>query len=446
DRQVDAIHPGYGFLAERPDFARLCQDAGIVFVGPPGEVLEAVTNRTEALSRVKAAGLPVVEHSPLLLEHYQHGETIPPQEIARHADRVGYPLVVKPERGGRGRGMCMVASPDGLEQAVRRVLAYGEIVHAGGGLYLEKAILPMRLLSVQVIAARPGEAICLGEVESIVQRGSRRMIEEAPSPGVFSNQREGLYQAARTIAGLFGYANIGAIEFLVNRSGQPYFTEIKPRLQPEHPLTEMRTQVDLVAAQIRIAAGETVNLHPEISRQTGCALMARIFIEGHKRNCQPASAFIRQFIPPSGPHVRVDTHLYTGCFAALDYDPLIAKLTVWGEDREACLLRLRCALGEWTLAWINTNLPYLQSLLKTSDLSEGVTPEMVDQIGRSEASDADQHSRELAAALAVAYTMRSRCFTPSLPARLISGWHRNNRVPPKWAIGEVLYGQSGGRT
>jgi len=249
-KNVDAIYPGYGFLAERVDFVRSCQAAGFTFIGPPSEVIEAVGDKIHALSQAQANGFP----TPMYSECVFGDQDMEPLRAA--AGRIGYPLVVKSCRGGRGRGERLVWSEDRLEKAVQWAQTESQVIYGERWVYLEKAILPAHQIGVQVVGDRQGSLIHLGEREGSLLYGNQKLIEESPAPSLSGALRERLWQAARDLARLFNFQSVGTVEFLVDEQGQYYFTEIKPRIQVEHTLAEMRTSFDLLQQQIRIAAGE----------------------------------------------------------------------------------------------------------------------------------------------------------------------------------------------
>jgi acetyl/propionyl-CoA carboxylase alpha subunit len=423
---ADAVHPGYGFLAEREDFIRLCSLAGVTFIGQPAQVVEETRQKISAMQRAEAAGFSTPDHSVTLFTDASQAalndETI----------RLGFPLVVKSCRGGRGRGERLVWSPDRLEKAVRDAQTEAQAVYGDRRVYLEKLILPAHQIGVQIIGDRHGRIIHLGEREGSLRYGNQKLIEETPAPCLSPKQRRELWQAALELARLFELQNVGTVEFVVDQAGEFYFTEIKPRIQIEHPLSEMVTGVDLVSEQIRVAAGEPLSIPQEKIRLDGWAMQCRISAEDPWRQFMPNPGYLHMVRLPGGPGVRVDTYVYSGCYIPAEYDPLVAKLVVWGEERQQCMRRMRQALQECLLTGTPTNLPLIQRILSQPGFIDGsYTTELLPALMDEEASLDDDHYRNLAAIAAVAY-LRQRQFTrPVMPDRLLSGWHRESRRLPQ---------------
>lgn len=425
ERGVDAIHPGYGFMAEEPAFIQACEAAGITFIGPAAAVVGRLRGKLQALERARAAGFPTVTHSPI---------SFGPEDVdalQASAGELSYPLVIKSCSGGRGRGERLVRTPDRLEEAMRRALVESRAVFGTQQLYLEKAILPAHQIGVQILADTHGNIIHLGEREGSLIYSNQKVIEESPAPCLLPGQREALWQTAVDLARLFQYENAGTVEFLVNGDGTFYFSEIKARIQVEHPVTEMRANVDLVREQIRIAAGERLSLRQEDVRLSGWAILCRVNAEDPWENFMPSPGLLRRVRLPGGPAVRVDTYAYCGCSVPARYDPLIAKLTVWAADRETCVQRLRRALEDFTLIGTPTNLPLLQRILHSKDFIDGrySTDFLVHPFGNGQAPQA--LLQDLAVAAAVMFVQRNQRFNPSVPERLRSGWHRESRRLPQ---------------
>lgn len=423
---ADAIHPGYGFLAEREDFIRQCSAAGVQFVGPPAEVVASARQKIQALQRAEAAGFSTPNHSGIAYDD-RNLET-----MRAEADRLGYPLVVKSCRGGRGRGERLVWSVDRLEKAVRAAQTEAQAVYGDRRVYLEKVILPAHQISVQVVGDQAGRLVHLGEREGSLRYGNQKLIEETPAPCLDPRRRQELWQAALELAQLFELRNVGTIEFVVDQAGQFYFTEIKPRIQIEHPLTEMVSGIDLVREQIRLAAGEPLGYDQSAVHLHGWAIQSRISAEDPWRQYLPTPGHLQMVRLPGGPGVRVDTYVYSGCYIPAEYDPLVAKLITWGEDRPQCLMRMRQALREFQLTGTPTNLPLIWRILSQPDFVQGCyTTELLPGSAGEEPALDEQAYRHLAAIAAVAYLRQRQVFRPLVPDRLLSGWHRESRRLPQ---------------
>ncbi len=416
---ADAIHPGYGFLAEHGEFNRACQEAGIVFIGPPADLVEAMRSKLDILARAREAGIPTVQTSSF------SGDITDLEAFRRAADQLGYPVVIKSYRGGRGRGERLVSQPDQLDEAFRQAQTEAQSVFRDRRVYLEKALQPAHSVVVQIIADQRGSLIHLGERGGLLQHGNQKIIEEAPTSYLTADQREKLWQAALDLARLFNYQSVGTVEFLVDGNGQFYFTEIKARIQVDHSLTEMASRVDLVREQIRIAAGEPLTLTQADVLPRGWSMMCRINAEDPFNGFLPSPGELSKVRLPGGPEVRVDTYVYSGCSVPGNYDPLVAKLTVWAEDRDLCIRRMRRALKDFNLIGTPTNLPLLQRILLTADFAaDKYSTTFLEQ---SLDSIPDSRLRDLAAVAAVLYAQRNQMFRPSTPERLASGWHRESR-------------------
>lgn len=421
ERGADAIHPGYGFLAEEVSFIRACDEAGITFIGPSAEVVEVVRDKIGALQKARQAGFPTVTHSAVSYGEFQL------EAMLLSADSLGYPLVIKSCSGGRGIGEKLVRSPEKLEETVRRAQAEAQAVYGSRQVYLEKAILPAHQVNVQIVADKYGRMVHLGEREGSLQVSNRKLVEESPAPCLSDEQRQRLWQTALELAQLFGYQNVGTVEFLVDENGQFYFAEFKSRLQVEHPLTEMMTKVNLVREQIRVAAGEPLTWTQDKIPFFGHAMLCRISAEDPWNGYLPSPGRLRRVRWPGGYCVRVDSYVQSGSDVPGAYDPLIAKLTVWGNDRQTCFLRMRCALEDTKLVGTPTNLPLLQQLFHAHDFAAGRYD--TEFLGHPfEANDRpEDYFRDLAAITAVLYLRRKQTFQPSIPERLNGGWHRASR-------------------
>jgi len=369
----DAIHPGYGFLSEDDTFAEMTRAHGLVFVGPPPEVLERFASKAGTRTLLARHGLPTIPGSGMLRDD---------AHALAEADRIGYPVLIKPSAGGGGKGMRMVRSPRELQQAM--TICRSEALSAFGddSLYLEKWLDENRHVEVQVVVDRYGNGVHVGERDCSVQRRHQKIVEEAPSPALDDGRREALTESAITAVVAAGYENVGTLEFLLDRDGNFFFIEINNRIQVEHPVTEMLSGLDLVAEQIRIAAGEPLGYSQPDVVLRGHAIEFRINAEDTEHDFRPQAGTIEAYLPPGGPGVRMDSHLYTGYEVPPYYDSLLGKLIVWGPDRAAAIARSRQALDELIVEGVATNIALHRALLGHSTFLDGeFTTNLLDRVG-----------------------------------------------------------------
>jgi acetyl-CoA carboxylase biotin carboxylase subunit len=362
-RGADAIHPGYGFLAESAAFAEICRDHGLTFVGPSPEAILAMGDKATAKRTMQEVGVPTIPGSEGLLESVE--------DAMDQAQRMGFPVMIKATAGGGGRGMRLVPSADQLEGLFKAAQGEAEAAFGNPGLYMEKFIDRPRHVEVQVLADRFGNVVHLGERDCSIQRRHQKLLEEAPSPGLDPLVRERMGAAATAAARTIGYEGAGTVEFLLDRSGGFYFMEMNTRIQVEHPVTEMVTGLDLIAEQLRIAGGEPISVAQEEVRLQGHAIECRINAEDPRQNFRPSPGKITGWLPPGGPGVRVDSHVYTGYDIPPFYDSLIGKLIVWAPTRELALRRLRRALSEWAVTGIPTTIEFHLALLERPEFLNG---------------------------------------------------------------------------
>lgn len=418
---AEAIHPGYGFLAEDPEFVRACEEAGLVFIGPPSDVVAALRGKIPTLERVSAAGFATSPHSSISFTAEDEGL------YTAAADQLGYPLIVKSCSGGRGRGTRLVRSPEQLHKAVQEAAVEAQIIYGSQDLFLERAVLPSRYVEVQIVGDHYGNLIHLGERCASIQRNHQKLIAETPAPNLTAEQRAELQQTALAIARLFNYRNVGTVEFLMDEEGKFYFAEIKARIQVEHPVTEMVSRVDLVAEQIRIAAGEPLSYKQEDVVLQGWAMQCRINAEDPWDNFLPSPGKLRRFRLPGGPNVRTDTYGYSGCDVPVRYDPILAKVVVWGANREECVRRMRRALQDFAISGVKTNLPYHQNILDDPDFVRGNYDTEFTRRPLLAQRGLQSDLRDLAVAGAIAYVTRYGSVHPVVPRRFQQAWHLNNR-------------------
>ena len=359
--RCDAVHPGWGFLAENPAFVTACEQNGLVFVGPSADVMERMGDKTRAKAELQAAGVPVVPGTdgPATLD-----------EARSVAAEIGFPLLVKAAAGGGGKGMRLVAGADELEGAFRAAAAEAEASFGNGSLYVEKCVRPARHIEIQVLADAEGGILTLGERECSIQRRHQKLIEESPSPALGAPAREAMEAAAEAASRAIGYRNAGTFEFLVGPDGEFYFIELNARLQVEHPVTELVCGLDLVREQLRIAAGAPLPFRGRAARR-GHAIECRINAEDPKRGFAPAPGRIDVLRVPLGPGVRFDTHVEAGALIPPQYDSLLAKLVVWDEDRPAAVSRALRALGELEVRGVPTTRELAIDVLRSEEFAEG---------------------------------------------------------------------------
>ncbi|MCP9819635.1 acetyl-CoA carboxylase biotin carboxylase subunit [Synechococcus sp. Cruz-9H2] len=362
-RGADAIHPGYGFLAENDRFAEICAAHGLTFVGPSPEAIRAMGDKSTAKTTMQRVGVPTIPGSEGLLEDSQEASVL--------AARMGFPVMIKATAGGGGRGMRLVQEPEQLEGLFKAAQGEAEAAFGNPGLYMEKFIERPRHVEVQILADRHGNVVHLGERDCSIQRRHQKLLEEAPSPALDPELRRRMGEAAVAAARSITYEGAGTVEFLVDRSGSFYFMEMNTRIQVEHPVTEMVTGFDLIAEQLRIAGGEPLSMRQEDVQLRGHAIECRINAEDPQQNFRPAPGRITGWLPPGGPGVRVDSHVYTGYEIPPFYDSLIGKLIVWGVDREAAIKRMRRALSECAITGIPTTIEFHLALLDRPEFQRG---------------------------------------------------------------------------
>ncbi|HEU6445799.1 MAG TPA: acetyl-CoA carboxylase biotin carboxylase subunit [Gaiellaceae bacterium] len=356
----EAVHPGWGFLAENPAFAEACADNDLVFVGPTPEVMARMGNKAAARDEMDTAGVPLVPGTGPL----------PADEVARAAGELGYPVLVKAAAGGGGKGMRLVSSAGEVEAAYAMAAAEAEAAFGDPALYLEKAIVPARHVEIQVLGDSRGGMLTLGERECSIQRRHQKLIEESPSPALTPETREQMEATAERAARAIGYTNAGTFEFLVGQGGSFYFIELNARLQVEHPVTELVTGVDLVHEQLKIAAGEPLGLTGRADRR-GHAIEVRVNAEDPARDFMPMPGTLGRFRPPLGPGVRVDTFVEDGAVVPPHYDSLLAKVVAWAPDRELALARCVRALNEFEVTGVPTTIAAAAGVIRSEGFARG---------------------------------------------------------------------------
>jgi acetyl-CoA carboxylase biotin carboxylase subunit len=360
---VQAIHPGYGFLAENATFAQMCRDCRIEFIGPSVEAMQKLGDKVQARKLAREAKVPVIPGSPDAIETEDEAVTL--------AAKVGYPVMIKASAGGGGRGMRAAHNEATLRSTFRHARAEAEAAFKDGSLYIEKLIERPRHVEVQLLGDQRGNIVHLWERDCSLQRRHQKLVEESPSPHINSRTREKLCHAAVRLARTAGYYSAGTCEFLLDQNGDFFFIEVNARVQVEHPVTELVTGEDIVQWQIRIAAGEPLKLRQESVKQNGCAMECRINAERPDDNFRPCPGPIHTFIPPGGPGVRLDTHAYAGYVVSPHYDSLIAKLLVHRPTRAETVNAMRRALEEFVIRPIETTIPLHKAIMEQADFVKG---------------------------------------------------------------------------
>jgi len=360
---VDAIHPGYGFLAENPHFAEVCRSCNIEFIGPSVEAMRRVGDKIEARRLAKKAKIYTIPGSSAALESED--------EAIRVAHEIGYPVLVKAAAGGGGRGMRVAHNDISLVQAVRQGRSEAEAAFKDGRVYLEKYIEGARHVEVQILADHHGDCVHLWERDCSLQRRHQKLVEESPSPGISPKTREKLCDAAVRMAAEAKYTNAGTVEFLVDAKEVFYLLEVNARIQVEHPVTEMVTGMDLVQAQIRVAAGEPLGFRQRDVVQRGHAIECRINAEDCLNDFRPSPGRLEKFRVPGGPGVRVDTHCYEGWTISPHYDSMIAKLIVHRPARPAAIATMKRALSEFTIEGVKSTVPIHLEIMSNPDFNSG---------------------------------------------------------------------------
>lgn len=371
---ADAIHPGYGFLSEDPDIAEICADNGLVFIGPEPNVMALLGDKAAARLAMRDAGLPILPGSTTAVD----------EELAvRLAGDIGYPVIIKAVAGGGGRGMAVVAHPEQFRMAYRSTRSAAATLFGDGRICLERYLRRAHHIEIQLLCDATGNAVHLGERDCSVQRRRQKLLEETPSPVIDPELAERIATAALAGTAAVGYRGLGTFEFLVDgETGDFFFIEANCRIQVEHPVTEMVTGIDLVRAQLAVAAGGQLSLRQEDVQRRGVAVECRINAEDPDRAFLPTPGLIEEFVPPGGPFVRVDTHAVAGMLVSPNYDPLLAKIITWAPDRDQALDRMDRALGETRVrgAGVCTTTEFLRRVLAHPEFRKGVhTTSLVDE-------------------------------------------------------------------
>jgi acetyl-CoA carboxylase, biotin carboxylase subunit len=356
---AEAVHPGYGFLAENAAFAQACIDAGLIFIGPSPEAIRAMGSKTESRQRMRAAGVPIVPG----LEHPVGSF----EELDAASEEIGFPLMIKASAGGGGKGMRLVEDRSSLREAFERVSSEALSFFGDAAVYAERLVRRPRHIEVQVLGDHHGNVIHLGERECTLQRRHQKVVEESPSPVVDAELRQRLGETAVKAARAVGYYSAGTVEMLMDQQSNFYFLEMNTRLQVEHPVTESVTGIDLVKAQLRVAQGEPLGIEQESIVPRGHAIECRIYAENPFEGFAPSPGLISYLNLPEGPGIRNDNGVYAGYTVPIHYDPMLSKLIATGADRDEAIARMKRALGEYRVDGIETTIPFYARLMDDDD-------------------------------------------------------------------------------
>ena len=421
---ADAVHPGYGFLAENASFARACADAGLTFIGPSPEAIALMGSKTAARTAAIKAGVPVVPGTERPLDGAASAE-----QIAAAASAVGYPLMVKAVAGGGGKGMRVVESADALASAVQTARSEAGSAFGDTAVYFERRLTRPRHVEIQLLGDHHGTVVPFVERECSIQRRHQKVVEESPSLAVSQPLRERMAAAAAAVASAVNYTNAGTIEFLLDEDGSFYFLEMNTRLQVEHPVTEMVTEVDLVQWQIRIALGERLDIDPARAlTPRGHAIECRIYAEDPDQNFMPSPGLIRALRPASGPGVRDDGGVAAGYTVPVYYDSMIAKLIAWGGSRSEAVARMSRALREYHVLGIRTTIPFFLWLMQQPEYLEGrydttyLDRLLVERRGESFSTFTAEEAERIAIAAALDAYLRASAGRDGQPGATRSAW------------------------
>ncbi len=417
---AEAIHPGYGFLAENPLFVKRCEEEGIIFIGPPSEPMEIMGEKTSSRRMMKEAGVQII---PGTLDPVAD-ET----ELEREVRELGFPVLLKAAAGGGGKGLRLVRSEADLVEAFRLARSEAQSSFADPSVYVEKYIDRPHHIEIQVLADNYGHIVYLGERECSMQRRFQKVLEETPSPFLDEATRAAMGAVAVRAAARIGYRNAGTVEFIVDRDRRFYFLEMNARLQVEHPVTEMVTGIDLVKCQLEIAAGEPLSLRQEDIRPQGHAMECRIMAEDPFNDFLPSPGRIVFLHPPAGMGVRDDNGVYEGFIVPLDYDPLLSKLIAWGKNREEAIRRMRRALEEYQIYGIKTTLPFFRRILQHPVFLAGdYNTHFIGDLEKDQEPSAPKEETAALIAAAVKSHLDAQALDQAVCRRLKEGWKAQSR-------------------
>ncbi len=403
---AEAVHPGYGFLSENEAFARAVEEAGMIFIGPRPETIALTGDKLAAKRIAREVGLPVLPGRDLPVD-----EAIP-EDMAKG---VTFPVLIKAVNGGGGRGIRLARSQEEMVQMVAAAREEARAAFGDDTVYLEPLVKNARHIEVQILGDGNGQILYLGERECSIQRRRQKLIEEAPAPGLSLSQRHHLFDAALKLAEALNYRSLGTVEFLLDPQGHFYFIEVNPRIQVEHPVTEMVTGIDLVKAQLLLAAENQLHYTQEQIRLNGWAIEARVLAENPELDFMPVTGDITHLREPGGPGIRIDTAMYTGMAITSDYDSLIAKVIAWGEDRQSAIRRLQRALGEFQIGGVPTDIQFLEGVLQSESFQVGRADTTYLEDFQMVPSGEDSANQEVAIVAALIAHNRERARTLAAP-------------------------------
>ncbi len=360
---ADSVHPGYGFLSENSGFAKMCEECNINFIGPSYEIIEMMGNKSNSKELMKKAGVPVIPGSDGVVKNLD--------EAKRISEKIGYPIMLKASSGGGGKGIRLVEDSSKLEEAYNLVKKESKLSFGNDDIYIEKFIVNPRHVEIQILADKYGNAVYLGERDCSIQRKNQKILEESPSTVLDSKLRAKMGEAALKAVKASKYSNAGTVEFLVDKNKNFYFMEMNTRVQVEHPVSEMLTEIDIVKEQLKIAAGERLEYKQSDIRFTGHCIECRINAENTNKNFMPSPGIIKELNLPGGNGVRIDTAIYAGYKVPAIYDSMIAKIIVKGKDRNDAILKMKRALEECVIYGIDTNIDFLLSILEDKKFIDG---------------------------------------------------------------------------
>lgn len=361
--EAEAIHPGYGFLAENAYFAEVCESSGVKFIGPSSEIIELMGDKVKARETMISAGVPVVPGTEDSLENLE--------KTLELSENIGYPVIIKAAAGGGGKGMRIAHNSKDLERAIQTAKSEANAAFGNAEVYLEKFVEEPRHIEFQIIADEHGNVVHLGERDCSIQRRHQKILEEAPSPALSDELRKAMGESAVKVAKSVNYTNAGTIEFLLDKDNKFYFIEMNTRIQVEHPITEMITGVDLIKEQIKVSAGKELDFKQSDIEINGVALECRINAEDTEKNFMPSPGILEKYIVPGGPGIRIDSGVYPSYFIPPYYDSMVAKLIIWEEDRKKALLRMERALQEFEISGVKTTIPFHLKILKNAYFRNG---------------------------------------------------------------------------
>lgn len=423
--KCEAVHPGYGFLSQIPSFVKACEENDIEFIGPSSEVLKKMGSKVEARRTAVKAGVSAISGS------IEPARSV--DEAVEIAGHVGFPVLVKAVYGGGGKGMRLVMDKREMQQALELTASEAESSFGKREIYVEKFLPRARHIEFQILADKYGKIVHLGERECSLQRRYQKLIEETPSMLMTGKLRKEMGAAAVKIARAVGYVNAGTVEFLVDQEGHYYFLEMNTRLQVEHLITEMVTGLDIVKAQIRIAAGQKLEYKQNNIVQRGHAINCRINAEDPYNNFMPSPGVVSKLQLPGGPGVRVDTHLYAGYPISVFYDPLIAKLAVWGENRGEAIQRMKNALNEFVIVGVKTTIPFHKKIMEDEQFLKGdihinFVDEKIERLMPKQALEEEEAAAIIAVLADYVERSETRAVIPKREPRAVSSWRLAGRI------------------